>query len=68
MRKYYINPLFYFLDIFPGTHVRPCVQVATPLATGRTIRQKFSFQYHLHMDFCLSLSMTFLGLFLNDWT
>ena len=26
-----INPLLPLFDIFSGTHVRPCVQVATPL-------------------------------------
>ena len=26
-----INPLLPFFNIFSGTHVRPCVQVATPL-------------------------------------
>ena len=29
----YAPPLLPFFDIFSGTHVRPCVQVATPLVT-----------------------------------
>ena len=34
----HINPLLLSFDIFSGTHVRPCVQVATPLCV-------FSFLY-----------------------
>ena len=30
-----INPLLPFFDIFSGTYVRPCVQVATPLLTEK---------------------------------
>ena len=33
-----INPLLPFFNIFSGTHVRPCVQVATPLVFHRNFQ------------------------------
>ena len=38
-----INPLLPFLDIFSVTHVRPCVQVATPLSKQLRNSPKKSF-------------------------
>ena len=33
-----INPLLPFVNIFSGTHVRPCVQVATPLQIEKPVK------------------------------
>ena len=38
-----ISPLLPFFDIFSGTHVRPCVQVATPLAGNVTFVVFYTF-------------------------